>query len=142
MNKKTCPRCLRNNIILDAISRRDNKTPICNRCGKEEILVDDGATNFCLLNIDKVFVKSLKEVKVATILGSRYEREIEKLAKDPIIVEMAKEVKASPYASEFSNYQFRFMGSANKEYHKRGGKNSETLGGVVRAVTKLLKETL
>ena len=43
---KECPRCHRETMedeeVLNSLSRRDNKTYICNDCGKEESLIDAG----------------------------------------------------------------------------------------------------
>lgn len=41
MSRKTaqCPRCDKKKM-LDALSRRDNKSEICAQCGTEEALVD------------------------------------------------------------------------------------------------------
>jgi len=43
-NRTTCPRCkwnlLKHNKLLNALSRRDNKTAICSECGTREALED------------------------------------------------------------------------------------------------------
>ena len=43
---KKCPRChkmtMMDDDILNKLSRRDNKTYICNRCGDEEAYIDAG----------------------------------------------------------------------------------------------------
>lgn len=44
---ETCPRCHRNDLIADdpalnSLSRRDNKTYICNDCGNDEAMIDGG----------------------------------------------------------------------------------------------------
>ncbi len=43
---KQCPRCLQNTLAdedtLNSMSRRDNKTYICNSCGTKEALIDAG----------------------------------------------------------------------------------------------------
>jgi hypothetical protein len=46
MSFKECPRCLKNKLDsiehLNSLSRRDNKTMICNDCGTEEAFIDVG----------------------------------------------------------------------------------------------------
>ena len=37
---KTCPRCNKKYIGYPALSRRDNKTNICSKCGTQEALFD------------------------------------------------------------------------------------------------------
>lgn len=43
---KKCPRCHRNTLYeegaFNSLSRRDNKTYICNDCGKNEAYIDNG----------------------------------------------------------------------------------------------------
>lgn len=39
---KICPRCNREYDGYPALSRRDNKTDICDACGTEEALIDAG----------------------------------------------------------------------------------------------------
>ncbi len=43
---KKCPRCKKNQLadeeVMNALSRRDNKTYICSPCGTTEALIDDG----------------------------------------------------------------------------------------------------
>lgn len=44
MEKKICPRCkekkLHPNEVMNALSRKDNKTYVCSDCGTEEALED------------------------------------------------------------------------------------------------------
>ena len=40
MKKKICPRCGEKYVGYPALSRRDNKTCICNACGTEEAMFD------------------------------------------------------------------------------------------------------
>ena len=44
---KRCPRCKRMTLLddedLNSLSRRDNKTYICNTCGDHEAMIDIGA---------------------------------------------------------------------------------------------------
>lgn len=35
-----CPRCGKENVKLDALSRKDNKTMICSNCGTQEAIED------------------------------------------------------------------------------------------------------
>jgi len=35
-----CPRCGKKTTDFPAISRRDNKTKICSKCGTEEAMID------------------------------------------------------------------------------------------------------
>jgi len=43
--KERCPRCLGKIMLhMSAISRRDNRTIICSRCGQEEGMIDAGVT--------------------------------------------------------------------------------------------------
>lgn len=46
---KKCPRCHRMTLedeqALNCLSRRDNKTYICNSCGNEEAIIDEGLTS-------------------------------------------------------------------------------------------------
>ena len=35
-----CPRCGEETTSFPALSRRDNKTKICSRCGTEEAMID------------------------------------------------------------------------------------------------------
>ena len=46
MAKIICPRCLKNelipNMVFNSLSRRDNDTYICNECGTEEGMIDEG----------------------------------------------------------------------------------------------------
>ncbi len=43
---KKCPRCKKNTMrdeeVMNALSRRDNKTYICSPCGTTEALIDGG----------------------------------------------------------------------------------------------------
>lgn len=43
---KKCPRCKKNKMhdeqALNSLSRRDNKTYICNDCGNDEAFIDAG----------------------------------------------------------------------------------------------------
>jgi len=61
---KRCPRCFKENMkednIINALSRRDNKTYICSQCGMEEAMIDAGLIkdNF-LLSVDKIFTDSI-----------------------------------------------------------------------------------
>ena len=43
---RECPRCLRLYTGYPALSRRDNKTEICSRCGTEEAVLDAGITSW------------------------------------------------------------------------------------------------
>lgn len=36
----TCPRCGEETTSFPALSRRDNKTEICSKCGTEEAMID------------------------------------------------------------------------------------------------------
>ena len=60
--QKKCPRCgkLRMYVkkIYNNLSRRDNKTYICNECGTEEALIDNGRMEPTVL--ERNFVKKLK----------------------------------------------------------------------------------
>jgi len=38
--RKKCPRCGKSYVGFPALSRRDNKTDICSKCGTEEAMVD------------------------------------------------------------------------------------------------------
>ena len=59
-NEKDCPRCLRKELLM-ALSRRDNKTSICSRCGQEEALIDaEMIDDKFLLGVDKIFKEKLK----------------------------------------------------------------------------------
>ena len=46
MARKKCPRCgmltMHKKEVMNALSRRDNKTYICTPCGTEEALIDAG----------------------------------------------------------------------------------------------------
>jgi len=60
---KKCPRCLRltmqNDKYLNSLSRRDNKTYICNPCGDEESHID--LRNIQPTAAEKRFVALLKK---------------------------------------------------------------------------------
>ena len=74
-----------------------------------------------------------------TILESGdYQREVEMLKEDPIVRQMALEIKGDvePKECDTSN----FMSAANNEYRNRGGHLNQTLGGVPRAIKSLLIE--
>ena len=59
---KRCPRCKRMTMhdeqVLNKLSRRDNKTYICNDCGTEEALIDAGY--YEPTQLDRDFVKTHK----------------------------------------------------------------------------------
>ncbi len=44
MENKICPRCKKNELneveVINALSRRDNKSYICSECGQEEAMFD------------------------------------------------------------------------------------------------------
>lgn len=60
-----CPRCkewkLHEEKELNSLSRRDNTTYICNSCGDEESLIDDGMLE--PNEVEKEFIKILKRSK-------------------------------------------------------------------------------
>lgn len=60
---KLCPRChlvtMRDEDEANALSRRDNKTYICNDCGEEEALIDSG--DIQKNAIEREFVRSACE---------------------------------------------------------------------------------
>lgn len=69
-----CPRCLKDNGALGALSRRDNKTMICNSCGTEEAMIDAGLIKEdFMLGVDKIFVESLLDMQE---LGRNYEKNL------------------------------------------------------------------
>lgn len=37
-DRQTCPRCGRHNTSLHALSRKDNRTMVCDSCGVDEAL--------------------------------------------------------------------------------------------------------
>ncbi len=59
---KQCPRCYQITLLdepaLNALSRRDNKTYICNDCGEEEALIDTGYG--MIDEREKTFIKKLR----------------------------------------------------------------------------------
>ena len=60
-----CPRCkewkLHAEQALNSLSRRDDKTYICNACGDEEALIDLGSID--PTDIEKEFIKTHKRSK-------------------------------------------------------------------------------
>lgn len=65
------------------------------------------------------------------------------LMADPILIGMATEFEADVDLSEFyhddGTPRSPFMGVANEEYRKRGGEHSRSLGGVGRALYRLVQ---
>lgn len=59
---KVCPRCKKKTLqeeeVMNALSRRDNKTYICSECGTMEGLIDAG-----ILSADKVELAFVSKVK-------------------------------------------------------------------------------
>lgn len=72
-----------------------------------------------------------------TVLESgEYQREVEALKADPIVRQMALEIKGDVPMNEIDSHNF--MGAANAEYRSRGGHLNQTIGGVARAIKSLL----
>lgn len=42
---KTCPRCGRHNTPLHALSRKDNRTMVCDSCGTDEAMLTANGRN-------------------------------------------------------------------------------------------------
>ncbi len=67
-----------------------------------------------------------------------YRREQEALETDPIIIEMVEELQRVAPALRPNTQSWDFATLALGEYERRGGKNSETIGGVGRTIHALL----
>lgn len=83
---------------------------------------------------------------MTVIVDDSYREEQETLKNDPVVQAMAKELEGHwkkgglLYFSHASGTpRHEFMGVANTEYHKRGGKNSRSLGGVAKAIIDILQ---
>lgn len=53
-----CPRCsnvMYDDEVLNALSRRDNKTYICSDCGTEEALIDAGILPESTIELDFIY---------------------------------------------------------------------------------------
>ncbi len=74
--------------------------------------------------------------QVTVIESPEYQREVEMLKADPIVRQMALEIKGDVASHECGGHEF--MLCANAEYRQRGGNKSITLGGVPRAIKSLL----
>lgn len=72
------------------------------------------------------------------IEADSYRQEERNLKSDPIVIQMAIEIKGDVQPVECDTHNF--MGAANNEYRIRGGKANRTLGGVARAIKSLLTE--
>ena len=61
---KNCPRChqetLEDDPFLNSLSRRDNRTYICNVCGDDEDQIDFGKNP--VTEMEKRFIKELEEI--------------------------------------------------------------------------------
>jgi len=81
---------------------------------------------------------------VTVIKAKHYDEDEQRLMEDPIIIDMAKELKCGlPDKSTFFHLpsmtpRHEFMGMANEEYRKRGGKGGESIGAVARAIGRLV----
>jgi hypothetical protein len=73
---------------------------------------------------------------ITVIESSDYVREVQVLTEDPIVVQMALEIRGDVSFQEIDSHNF--MSAANAEYRARGGTQNQTLGGVPRAIKSLL----
>jgi hypothetical protein len=70
------------------------------------------------------------------IESDEYREEVAALMGDPIVKELARE--ATALVADPTEYQsHHFMGAALDEYHRRGGENARTIGGVARAIAAI-----
>ena len=60
-----CPRCGKNYATYPAISRRDNKTEICSKCGTEEAMIDFG-----MISKDYKELEFLEKIKNKAVVVS------------------------------------------------------------------------
>lgn len=85
----------------------------------------------------KTHPKTQKSSNVV-VKGPRYKQELKELMKDPIIIEMAKDIKKNPQArKDFSEPNFNAMQMANKIYKQKGGKKAKSIGGPANAIKEL-----
>lgn len=86
--------------------------------------------------------KQIAESSCTVTEAAHYGREVAKLKKDPIVKAMAKELpknfKMTYRNSNEPTGDFTMM--AMLEYSRRGGKNSQSIGGVARAIVALRKK--
>lgn len=84
------------------------------------------------------------------IRAKHYDETEERLAKDPVIISMAKGLKDTPLSELVHDTgdvsdthvtpRFEFMQAANREYASRGGKDGGHLGAVSHALLKILAQ--
>jgi len=80
---------------------------------------------------------------VTVIKAKHYDEDEQKLMEDPIIIDMAKDLKCgmpdkSTFFHDSDTPRHEFMSMANEEYRKRGGKGGESIGAVARAIGRLV----
>lgn len=78
------------------------------------------------------------------IVSERYEQEYTRLAADPIVKAMAVGLAGVPRSElvhdDGETPRHEFMLAAMREYHARGGTQSESIGGVAHALLRVLDE--
>ena len=80
----------------------------------------------------------VKEVHFAVIESDDYRQEEETLKADPIVIAMTDEIRGDVTPEMCMTHNF--MGHANYEYDRRGGKQAKSIGGVARAIKALLEQ--
>jgi len=65
------------------------------------------------------------------IIANHYREEQETLAADPIVIAMEKGL---PQGMDLRGHHEGLMQQALREYHKRGGQNAQSIGGVLEAL--------
>jgi hypothetical protein len=78
---------------------------------------------------------------MAVLEADHYRVEIETLMADPIVVALADEVRRADAAAGGPVLRLdshEVMGRVNEEYRRRGGTESRSIGGVARAVARLV----
>jgi hypothetical protein len=78
-----------------------------------------------------------------TIRSKDYDETEDRLAKDPIVIAMAKGLAGVPrdqmvHEGDDATPRFEFMMAANREYRERGGTDGGHIGAVAHALLKVL----
>jgi len=83
---------------------------------------------------------------MAVIEGPDYETSRQRLANDPVVIEMAEEMKADPNLNKVlatlthddGKPNFKFIQAANREYERRGGRGADFIGDIATVILRLI----
>lgn len=82
---------------------------------------------------------------MATIRAKHYGETEERLTKDPVVIQMADELRGAwaglkaDFTHEGGAPNFEFMMRANEEYRNRGGEDGGHIGAIATAIINILE---